>query len=193
MSLNIDRIIAEEKFNKKFPGLYLDILAPCLEVAANNQRASFNGTVPMIPELNVQADQVCNAISQLMKYYIKQEELNLDVPGFTAKWCLLAGMGAVWYWDKDWPDLKNTGIVDKLVAPEGIEGLDDVVLDEIGIGRSTSEARNLRNYIDSTVKGAIQIVPPECFKESEEFTFVNLYKAMYMLGIAMEMYRLGMR
>lgn len=179
--------------------LYMKMLVELLKNGTENGYVDFSGSVPFIPELSSQANMVCMKIYKDLNDAIDANpNINADAIekfNFTARWCMFAGMGAVWYWNEDWEKLKNKGIVEMLSEPEGVDCIDDVVLDAVGIGRMSEESREFRNYIDALLYLAISKIPESAQKDGQSLmsALMERNKAMYMFGIAVEMYRLGMK
>lgn len=111
-----------------------------------------------------------------------------------SSWSAFAGMGAVWFWNEDWNDLRDTGIIEKLSAPEGVDCLDDVVLDAVGMGRMTEESKEYIEFLHAMSIVAFKHISG-VGKEDPKAIISALRernKAMFMFGIAVEMHRLGM-
>lgn len=197
----LDQIEAQLNAKKESSGAaltYMDLLVDLLKAGNEQGFVRFDKSIPMIPELNCQADQVSQQIHwDLNDYFNEKGEDSSDFLkryGASAIWSAFAGMGAVWYWNKDWPDLRETGIVEKLSAPEGVSCIDDVVLDAVGIGRSSTNSQKVRDFLQNASNNLFDKMlkatngdPAAMIK-----AFTERNKAMYFLGIAMEMHRLGM-
>lgn len=197
----LDQIEAQLDAKKESSGAaltYMDLLVDLLKAGNEQGFVLFDKSIPMIPELNCQADQVSTKIYMDLAKYAKEHDGEdadfIKQHNIAAAWSAFAGMGAVWYWHENWPDLQKTGILEKLYAPEGIAGVDDVVLDAVGIGRSSEEARKYRDFLRTESHALVDKILPAVYGNPTATVkaFMERNKAMYFLGIAMEMHRLGM-
>ena len=164
------------------------------EMAANiigkariNSFLSPGDQFPHIPELLVESKNVCTKVALEL---VKIQDGNNPRGWFT--WGALAGIGAVYHWDKDWNGLKAKGIAETLLEPKGVANMDDYVFDCIGIGLDTEGSKvfqkQLAKLIDWTKNRYLQ------YDDSNMIDVAfNIMQAMYIFGMVWEMDKLGMR
>ena len=107
-------------------------------------------------------------------------------------WSVFAGMGSVFFWDKDWNRLSADGIIETLTRTRDLGEMDEYVLDTIGIGFSTSKGKEITQFIYGlsgycmyrTVDGRTKFGLEDVLRAA---------KSMYTWGMVFEMNRLGMR
>ena len=148
----------------------------------------YRGGFPNIPEIMVQAPQVCGEIFD----NLKEETDSIDQFAFlTPLWCAYAGMGAVAMWNDDWPKLRDKGIVESLIEERGYFAMDEFVTDYIGVGWDTDESKSIRSVLNSFSHYILDQALIDDETVDMPYYFEAL-KAMYMYGMIYEMSRLGM-
>lgn len=148
-------------------------------------------SLSFIPELLVQADTVCEKIYNEINDYCENNP-GANLISLTLTWAAIAGMGSVFFWDKDWNKLSADGIFETLTRARGLDEMDEYVLDTIGIGFSTSKGKEIVSFISGlsgycmyrTVDGRTEFGLEDVFRAA---------KSMYTWGMVFEMNRLGMR
>ena len=147
--------------------------------------------IPNIPEILVQADQTCDKLYQGMQKACENHP-EYDCVRFTFAWAALAGIGAVYHWDKDWPALSATGIFETLTAERGVFAMDEYVLNCIGLPHEGDEAKALSGYLYQLAAKCILKIATDSTVLGQEAVMQGA-KAMYAFGMVIEMNRLGMK
>lgn len=110
-------------------------------------------------------------------------------------WAIYGGMGAVALWNIDWPNLKNKGIYNSLATQRGIDYLDEFVVDLIGLEWDTEEEKALRLFIFRAADLAKTYFSNNIEKKTDNEVnnlFLESMRAMFQVGVAVEMKRLGL-
>lgn len=142
-----------------------------------------------IPEVFIPAESVCfNLITELMEYQESDPTIRV-FPEIYLLWSAFAGMGAVYFWNEDWPSLSETGILETLVKDRGIFQMDEFILDTIGIPFGSEQCEELVKYLHSLANECIDILGLEGTSLDVD-SVVNGGKAMYAFGMVFEMNRL---
>ena len=145
---------------------------------------------PNIPELLVRSDQTCEKLYRGMQKEC-EDHPEYDCVRFTFSWAALAGIGAVYHWNKDWPALSSTGIFETLTAERGVFAMDEYVLDCIGMPHEGKEAKDLSRYLYQLALTCIFKIASGSSERGQHIV-VQGAKAMYAFGMVLEMNRLGM-
>ena len=148
-------------------------------------------SLSFIPELLVQADTVCEKIYNEINDYCENNP-GANLISLTLMWSVFAGMGSVFFWDKDWNRLSADGIIETLTRTRDLGEMDEYVLDTIGIGFSTSKGKEITQFIYGlsgycmyrTVDGRTKFGLEDVLRAA---------KSMYTWGMVFEMNRLGMK
>ncbi len=148
-------------------------------------------SLSFIPELLVQADTVCEKIYNEINDYCENNP-GANLISLTLMWSVFAGMGSVFFWDKDWNKLSADGIIETLTRTRDLGEMDEYVLDTIGIGFSTSKGKEITQFIYGlsgyclyrTVDGRTEFGLDDVLRAA---------KSMFAWGMVFEMNRLGMR
>ena len=151
-----------------------------------------NDKMPTIPEILVERKRTCQEIRNALLELGRTDKRAL-IPTAWFKWPIFAGMGAVYHWHVNWPELKKKGVPETLLEPRGVFAMDDYVLDAIGVGSESKEGQDMNVKLTALVLAlsADRIeMKPTLYHDSQTLEFMQ---AMYILGMVMEMERLGMR
>ena len=143
-----------------------------------------------IPELIGLADDAISAIlNDALDYCAgKDPQKALHI---TNVWAAFAGMGAVYYWDNDWPKLEKQGIYHSLTQERGWGKMDEYVLDTIGIPFESDKGKQLTKYLGYLSWISLH----HSFKSATKPGFKEILcsaKAMFAFGMVYEMNRLGL-
>ena len=143
-----------------------------------------------IPELISLADDVIRAILNDALDYCKEKDSQKALH-ITNIWAAFAGMGAVYYWNNDWPNLEKQGIYYSLTHERGWGKMDEYVLDTIGIPFESEKGKQLTKYLGYLSWISLH----HSFKSATEPGFQEILcsaKAMFSFGMVFEMNRLGL-
>ena len=151
-----------------------------------------NDKMPTIPEILVEKNRTCLALREAL---LELGKTNKDAlyPTVWFLWPIYAGMGAVYHWHTNWPELKKKGIPETLLEPRGVFAMDEYVLDLIGIKFDSEQGKEYNKKLSAlaTVFASKRVdISPNMYHDSQTLEFMQ---AMYILGMVMEMERLGMR
>lgn len=171
-----------------------DLLVKMLEEEKKNGSLNWNGSVPMIPELFLEAPIVAECLYNNLQPYMNN---GISLISTTLGWCAYAGLGAAAMWNEDWPTLKSNGIVPALTTPRGIGEMDEFVLDYIGLGFNSKEGKELteRIHLHSDITMLPVLGPVAGGHEQKAFMqqFNECCIAMFEYGVTVQMYRMGMK
>ena len=166
----------------------MDMAMKILEQARKIGLLGPNDHLPSIPEIIVEAKRTCSVIIQEM-----MKEENGRNPSLWLAWGAYAGMGAVWHWQVDWNGLKSKGVPETLLEPRGAYAMDEYVVDAVGIGFETPEGKEFTQKIFNLSMWTFG----EFLKEAKGPNAMQIAQetsqAMYIVGMVIEMERLGMR
>ena len=144
-----------------------------------------------IPELLVQAEQTCAKIFQGIQEEC-EDHPEYDCVRLTFVWAALAGMGAVYHWNVDFPALSANGIYETLTAERGLFAMDEYVLDTIGFPFEDDEAKELSSFLYQLSAMCIFKMVNDGIEPGISAVMRGA-KAMYAFGMVFEMNRLGMK
>lgn len=150
---------------------------------------------PHIPELVIQAMPVAQKVFYAANYEIGSDDF-MKLTAVAAAWSAYAGMGAVFLWNKDWPDLQRTGIFEALTMPRGFEYMNEYVTDLIGIGFGSRESDTLvKNLSSLSMDALLEALGRNKVGEKSDVpnAYIEIFAAMFIWGTVYEMQRLGMR
>jgi len=143
-----------------------------------------------IPELISLSDEVLYAIFNDAMDYCEKKGSDNALP-ITNVWAAFAGMGAVYYWNKDWPLLAKQGIYETLTHERGWGKMDEFVLDTIGIPFDSENGKQLTKYLGYlswiSLHHSFQAGTDPGIQE-----IMCSAKAMFAFGMVFEMNRLGL-
>ena len=180
----------EQEKESSYQGNFLVVANELLE-EGRNAGYIVSESLSFIPELLVQADTVCEKIyNEIYDYCENNPGANLI--SLTLTWAAIAGMGSVFFWDKDWNKLSADGIFETLTGARGLDEMDEYVLDTIGIGFSTSKGKEIISFI-SGLSGYCMYRTVDGRTEFGLEDVLRAAKSMYTWGMVFEMNRLGMR
>ena len=143
-----------------------------------------------IPELLVQAENVCSRILQGNRDYLKEhpeDRIDFRVP---LVWSALAGVGSTYLWNSNWESLSKKGIYESLTEERGYFAMDEYVLDTIGIPFDSKEAHDFMDFLFSL---SIIAVAKYIDQLLDEEKYIQSAKSMFAFGSAFEMERLGLK
>ena len=173
---------------------YSQIFLQLLKFAASEGFLKDENSFPMIPELLAQARDISVDLFKWGRKELYERRNNTLFTLTVANAAVYAGIGAVYFWNIDWPTLSRKGILQTLFEPRGSLDFDEYVTDQIGIQWASPASDQLRKFIDI------------CAFYSNGFShrFLNAdtslaiqqliegFMAMYCLGMSIEMHRLRM-
>jgi len=171
---------------------YLEIAVELLDMGRNDGYITSDG-LANIPELVVQANDVCKSIFYGINGQLKHAE-PITIINTTLGWSAYAGIGAVYFWNEDYPALKEKGIYNTLTEKRGIDCMDEFVLDSIGMGFDSIEGKDLTDYLHLICDFALSNI--KSLLDNRDMVLEQLtecYMAMYIFGMVYEMNRLGMK
>ncbi len=145
----------------------------------------------VIPELSDQADTVCEKLyKELLEYSKKMPNTDAVAVTLTLAWSAYAGMGSVWFWNKDKYKLLSDGIVETLTKARGLYEMDEYVLDEIGISLNSPKGKELEKFLPVLSSYCMaQTAGEKTVFTAEEI--LRAAKSMYIFGMIFEKDRLG--
>lgn len=107
------------------------------------------------------------------------------------------GMGATMLWNTNWPELENKGIYDSLTCVRGFDELDEYVLDLVGIESESDEDIDLENLVieacDKIIYNYTKMFEKAENDDSKIIFILQALRAMFLIGVGVEMNRLGMK
>lgn len=146
---------------------------------------------PVIPEILGWAEPVCQRLLvDISRFFAAHPNSTGNPVSLTLLWSAFAGMGAVYHWHVDWERLSKVGIYETLTAEKGIFGMDEYVLEIVGIQAQGNEYGRLTRFLQSLVDCCIDDMKS---RNKEQKKFLEYAKAMYAWGMVFEMNRLGMK
>lgn len=117
-----------------------------------------------------------------------------EYPTVSVAWAAYLGMAVAYGWDVDWETMEKA----EYQAYYGEQGFDDmdehIVRDILGLPLDGEEARNIEAMVRRCAQAAIDHIRHEGIEPQSEMAFhvfVRATKAMYRIGAAMELKRLG--
>lgn len=151
-----------------------------------------NDKIPTIPEILVEKNRTCQALRDAL---LELGKTNRDAlfPTVWFLWPIYAGIGAVYHWHVNWPELQKKGIPETLLEPRGVFAMDEYVLDIIGIKFDSEKGKEYNKKLSAL---AVMLasdrveIGPNFYHDSRTLEFMQ---AMYVMGMVIEMERLGMR
>lgn len=148
-------------------------------------------TLSVITDLALQADTVCETLyKQLLEYSKKMPNTDAVAVTLTLAWSAYAGMGSVWFWNRDKYKILSDGIVETLTKARGLYEMDEYVLDEIGISLNSPKGKELEKFLPYLSSYCMV----QTVGEKTEFTeeeILRAAKSMYIFGMIFEKDRLG--
>lgn len=173
---------------------YSQILLELLKYAASEGYVKDENSFPMIPELLGQARDICLDLLKWGKEELHERRNNPLFTIYVANAAVYAGMGAVYFWDVDWPSLSQKGVLQTLFEPRGSLDFDEYVTDQIGIKWGSPASKKLREFVDICTFYSNDF-SNRLFETDKSLAIPQLIEgimAMYCLGMSIEMHRLGM-
>lgn len=144
----------------------------------------------MPPALAVVAHDVCRRLYDELMEHGKSEHVDAR-PDVWLAWAAYAGIGAVWHWKHDEPELLARGVASTLVEARGVFYMDEYVLSLMGTPFGTPEARaferEMRYGLASNVAGTFKASG----LGSDMAATLEVMAAMYLLGLAIGTNRFG--
>lgn len=178
---------------------YMDVLEALIQLATKLNDVHGN-TLKSVPELMPYAGAIGREIMIGLEKLNEERNLNYGISQIyetAVTWSMLAGVGAVLEWKKDWLSLKSKGLYEKLCEQRGIYAMDEYVLElltgekydsEHGIKSEACELVNAKLYLYSkAILAKLNEKLEEIPEEKAQFFMVNSYldlsKAAYLFGM----------
>ena len=143
----IQRLASSHQPSQKQSGNWLILASKLLQFGRENGYIQSN-QFPQIPELLACAESTClKLLSAEADYEKEHPEVRERGPIIVYSWAAFAGMGAVYHWDKDWPELSSIGIYETMTKERGFFAMDEYVLETIGIPFGSDQCKELLRFI----------------------------------------------
>lgn len=131
----------------------------------------------------IEADYMADAVPQIASY-----------PTVSVAWATYLGMAAAYCWDVDWATYSKTPY-QGFYGSDGFDNMDDhIVKDILGIALDSEEAMKLVSLIQSLAQEAVDMIRHEQIEPQSKmafYAFVRACRAMFAIGTAIELKRLG--
>ena len=144
--------------------------------------------VEYIPELLAQADSVCEKLLEETRREWQSDPC-FDLWSSTMSWAAYAGIGSVFFWNKDRKKFLQNGIVETLTSERGLVEMDEYVLDSIGIKYSSDKGKELFEFIIQLPNYCVCLLNAEELELSEKDVLCTA-KSMFLWGMVFEINRL---
>ena len=169
-----------------------DLLVKLLKEDHDNGFLDWNGSIPMIPEIFSEANDVTACLFNGLKPFFKDF---LSLLSATLGWSAYAGIGAAAMWNNEWDRLKKEGIISALTEKRGIGEMDEYSLDYAGIGFNSREGKEITYRRQEHANGTMMVEIVPLSGNADEFMkqFRECCIAMYRYGVILQMNRMGMK
>lgn len=131
----------------------------------------------------IEPEYMADAVPQIASY-----------PTVSVAWATYLGMAAAYCWDVDWTTYSKTPY-QGFYGSDGFDNMDDhIVQDILGIPLDSNEARALVTLIQSLAQEAVDMIRHEQIEPQSKmafYAFVRACRAMFAIGTAIELKRLG--
>lgn len=128
------------------------------------------------------------------EYLADAVQLVGDYPVVSVAWALYMGMAVAHGWDEDWNKLMTTPY-NEFYGERGFDDMDEhIVADILGISLGSSAAQDIENLVRSCGELTVQLIYQEQVEPQSIVAyhiFVRAARAMYRVGAALELERLG--
>ncbi len=132
---------------------------------------------------NLAAEYLADAIQQVRDY-----------PTVSVAWAAYMGMAVAHGWDSDWEHTSTMAYRD-LYGPRGFDDMDEYIVSHIlGIALDSEEAHKIEDIVRRCGELTIDLIRHEQVEPQSPLAyhiFVRASRAMYRLGAALELERLG--
>jgi len=152
-----------------------------------------NKSVITIPELNMQANHVTANIFNYLADLFESNGQSINVE-IISTFCMFAGIGSILLWDKDWTGLSSKGIFESLIAPKGVDAIDDYVMELMGFedtNYSTSKNAMRMKVMGQFLTATAMEIAEDNIEKIEQFQQIII--AMFNFGVAYGAELLGMK
>lgn len=146
--------------------------------------------LPYVPELIAMSDDF---ITEMLKR-ISKDYGGFDLFKVSLGFSCYGGIGAAAHWNNEWGNLKEKGLFRILTEERGFNEMDEYITDYIGMGFSTNESDRLIELIGQCCMINIkQSIMNKTYDNKEKIRILKKScKDMYMLGVAIQLNRIGM-
>ena len=182
----------------KLAEVFGKVFSESLDIAYQLELTRYNEP-SIIPELNIEAGNVCSAIYKDVYNFFVNEEEDVSVERIhktIGRFCLCAGMGAVEHWHIDYKSLKEKGIYTTLIEERGLDEMDEYVYDIVGLKMGSAPCKDFisKSFVlfDLVLKksfDAIETLYPEARSDMSRFfpfTVMEVNKIMFKIGISIQ-------
>lgn len=132
---------------------------------------------------NIEANYMADAVPQIAEY-----------PAVSVAWALYLGMAVAYCWDTDWASYCNAPY-ESFYGDEGFDNMDDhIVRDILRIPLDSDEAKKLVSMVQSLAQETVDMIRHEQIEPQSKmafYAFARSCNAMYAIGAAIELKRLG--
>ena len=165
---------------------YMDILVDNIFPVTKSGKQDL--TLKVIPEINTQADYICDRIIQDMFNTCSQDGIDnlFRIMNLTGSWCIVAGVGSVELWNNHFEEIEEKGLYEALTESKGFDCMDEYVFDLIGIGNSGDVFKKERDlYLKVARETLLQIMPNVSPRNLEDFQkqLHECMKALFYFGV----------
>ena len=117
-----------------------------------------------------------------------------DYPTVSVAWAAYLGMGVAWGWDTDW-NLCKQDTYQSYYGKQGFDDMDEhIVYDMLGLTPDGYEARQIETIIRRRGETTVSLIRHEHIEPQSTMAFhvfARACRAMYRIGAALELKRLG--
>lgn len=180
---------------------FTEVLAEMMSVAEKTHILP-GKDIKHVPELCIEARSVVQSVLVALKENFIEREGYFN-PALSIMPCLVftiyAGMGAALEWDRDWPNLRDKGIFNKLIEKYGIFAMDEYVV-EMYTGKAydskegkelCEKVRNMAVYaVNFAIKGVQEKNTLEEFSQQLMEGIQEVGVACYWFGVSFAMYKI---
>lgn len=115
-------------------------------------------------------------------------------PTVSVAWALYLGLGAAYYWDSDWATYSHTAY-ETFYGDQGFDNMDDhIVRDILGLPLESNEAKHIVGLVQTLAQETVDMIRHEQIEPQSKiafYAFARACDAMFAIGCAIELHRLG--
>ena len=149
----------------------------------------------MLDGVLLQTDDLDNRWHDLAPEYVADAVTQIqDYPTVSVAWASYLGMALAYSWDVDWETFSKAPY-QAFYGERGFDDMDEhIVRDLLSIPLDSQVAKDLENMIRRCAQTAVSMIRKENIEPQSPMAFhvfARSVKAMFRIGAAMELYRLG--
>lgn len=171
--------------------LYYDMFQTRLE----NELLKICTSSGMLEGVLLKSDDIDMKWKELAPEYMAQAVREIaEYPTVSVAWAGYAGMAVACWWNRDWNRLGGQPY-SALQGPGGFDDMDDYIMKEIlGLIPGSAQAGQITAAMQSCAQTAVTFIRQEKIEPQSPrafYVFARAVRAMYGIGAAMELHRLG--